>query len=192
MHEQTFEIKVVSLPMEEELKKKTKALGAICFNEERTSEKQEEHDDQFCSQGDYYKFVLALEDNNVIGSVTILKRRIIFKSKKIKLGGLGGVCTHPDKRRRGIASRLLKVALSEMKKAGCDIAYLCADTSSLSKLRMYGEIGFVPLNHQYTYLGKSGRRYYENNGMIAPINSNDIFNLVVKDNEPFDIGQGNW
>ncbi len=59
-------------------------------------------------------------------------------------------------------------------------------------LRLYGRVGFLPLGKPYTYLGKSGKRYTENDGMVAQVKSKDIFDFITKDEEPFDIGNGNW
>jgi hypothetical protein len=51
---------------------------------------------------------------------------------------------------------------------------------------------FVPLGRAHTYRGKSGKRYTEQDGLIAPVTSPETFARVIKDQPPFDIGRGNW
>jgi len=41
-------------------------------------------------------------------------------------------------------------------------------------------------------LGKSGKRYTEQDAMIAPVCSPEKFKAILSDSKPFDIGQGNW
>jgi hypothetical protein len=76
---------------------------------------------------------------------------------------------------------------------GCDIAYLCANVHNPGILTLYyGQIGFVPLGRPHTYRGKSGKRYTDQDGMIAPVTSPETFAQVIKDQPRFDIGRGNW
>jgi hypothetical protein len=59
-------------------------------------------------------------------------------------------------------------------------------------LELYSQVGFIPLGKPYSYLGKSGKRYVEYDGMIAPVKSKNRFDLVMKSEEVLDIGVGNW
>jgi len=59
-------------------------------------------------------------------------------------------------------------------------------------IRLYGKIGFVTLGKPYTYTGKSGKRYTENNGMIASVKSKAKFNLIRKSKKILDLGASNW
>jgi hypothetical protein len=59
--------------------------------------------------------------------------------------------------------------------------------------KIYGRIGFVPLNKAFTYTGKSGQHYEDKTaGMIAPIHSDELYHQILKDPEPFYIGIGTW
>lgn len=174
-----------------ELSEKTSILLKSCFvQKNQTPKEKTEHDDKYCSKKDRIGFSLALKENQVIGAAIDLKRKIIYRGKQIILGGIGGVCVEEKFRRKGIAINLLKIAVEKLKEEKCDLAYLCTDIEKLAKL--YEPFGFKKMKKQYTYLGKSGKRYYEWGGMVAPINSTALFRQIMKEKENFDIGIGNW
>ncbi len=181
-----------SLP--KDLEEKVSALKRACFNwqEKMTEKAKQEHYDRFCSKRDRIKYILAFESNFLIGMAIALNRKINFQNKTIYLGGIGSVCVHPHKRRKGVATALLKETVTELKNSGCDIAYLCTNVKDKGKIKLYNHFGFVPLGRSHTYLGQSGRKFEDNDAMIAPINTTSIFQEVLKDKEPFSIGVGNW
>ncbi len=67
-----------------------------------------------------------------------------------------------------------------------------AGNLEMLKIKIYSQVGFTPLNKPYTYLGKSGKRYIEKDGLIAPAKSKDKYNFVMEGKEIFNIGIGNW
>ena len=177
--------------MPSELEKESKALDALCFRlDDHTPEQMQEIYDKYGSEVNRFKYIFAFEGNMLVGQLILLKRHIHFQGKEILLGGIGGVCTHPDFQRQGIATKLLQTAMNELKKANCDIAYLCTDITKLGKL--YGQVGFVPLNHNYKFTGKSGKEYIKSDAMIAPINSAEIFEEVLNSKELFDLEGQAW
>ena len=153
-------------------------------------EDRRELNDRFCSDDDAVGYILARTGGALIGAIKLLQRAIPFGGRAIQLGGLGGVATRADWRGRGVASATTSAAMATLRQRGCDIAYLCTDIARLGKL--YGRVGFVPLGRAHTYLGASGTRYTDTDGMIAPVNSPEIFATVIEGKEPFDIGRGNW
>jgi predicted acetyltransferase len=156
--------------------------------EERTSEHQEKEKEKFFSQPKAW--ILVFEANKIIGRMMLYKRSITFNEKDIILGGIGGVCTRHDKRNQGVATMMLERAMKIIKKWDCDIAYLCAEIEK--KGALYEQVGFVPLNRPYTFFGRSGKLHEQNNGMIAPINSREIFEEVLRSKEKLHLGNGNW
>lgn len=74
----------------------------------------------------------------------------------------------------------------------CDIAYLCTNVEKEWMVRFYKKAGFVRLMRGHTYTGKSGKRYTEFDGMIAPVCSAEKFQRISMIKKPFDIGRGNW
>ena len=79
-----------------------------------------------------------------------------------------------------------------LKKEGCAVAYICADAHSLKALEFYESFGFKRLLQNHTYLGKSGKRYVDTDGLLAPVTSRKLFNQILATPTPFDIGKGNW
>ena len=155
-----------------------------------SAEQQQENDDRFCSDNDAVGYVLAFAGEQLVGAVQLSQRAIDFQGQKVQLGGLGGVATDAAWRGRGIASATTAAAMTRLRELGCDIAYLCTNIEKLSHL--YGQVGFVPLGRAHTYLGASGKRYTDDDGMVAPVNSPALLAAILADDQPFDIGRGNW
>ena len=154
-----------------------------------TEEARREMNDRFHGD-DGIGYILAYAGADLVGAIKLSRRAVPFAGRTIQLGGLGGVATREDWRGRGVASATTAAAIDFLRQHDCDIAYLCTDTEKLGPL--YGKVGFVPLGRPHTYLGASGKRYTDNDGMIAPVNSPAIFEAVLTAREPFDIGRGNW
>lgn len=150
------------------------------------------HKDKFCSGNDRIGYIVVQEKNEVIGAVSVLRRSIIFDGIPMKLGGIGGLCTRKDKRKNGIGTLLLTRAMDELRRARSDIAYLCTDVTKEWMVRFYQKAGFVRLKQGHTYIGKSGKRYTEFDGMVAPIRSIEKFQRVITSEKVLDIGRGNW
>ncbi len=174
-----------------ELEKQTDELRYIAFNKKDLTPKQKEiNNEKFTFSKDCFAYIIAFIQNTPVGYIRLFKRTIHFYGKVVILGGIGGVCTDPHQQRKGIATQMLQIAIKELKKQHCDIAYLCTNIEKLGKL--YGKVGFVPLNRQYTFTGNSGRKYFDTDGMIAPINSENIFQEVLNNKEIFDLEGLNW
>ena len=146
--------------------------------------------DKFCSTP--YAHLLAIENNNVIGANSLFKREINYNGEKIILGGFGGLFTIREKRKKGVATILLKIGMEELKRLNCDIAFLCTDVENPDMVKLYSQFGFVLLGKSYTFLGKSGTRYTKFDGMIAPVKSKNKFNYILEGKTSLDIGTGNW
>ena len=170
--------------------KKFELQATKLFYESFRRQHTAEDDDKYCSEP--FLNLLAIEKNSVIGAARLFKREIAYGGRKIILGGIGEVCTREDKRRRGVATGITKRAMEELKSQKCDIAYLCTNIGEEWKVKLYGKFGFVPLGRPYTYLGKSGKRYTDIDGMIAPLKSREKFLLILNGKEILDLGKGNW
>jgi predicted GNAT family N-acyltransferase len=155
---------------------------------ERTPKLLAEEEEKFYSQPKAW--LLAFGSNQVIGTAALHQRKIQFNNLDIILGGIGRVCTRKDRRREGIAVKMLKEAVKTLRTWDCDVAFLCANVKESGDL--YAQVSFVPLNKTYTYSGRSGKLYEESNGMIAPINSFEIFEEVLHSTLKLHLGPGNW
>lgn len=171
----------------------TRALVRACFRDPNaTDEARAENRDRFSSHGDAFKLIVATHGDDVIGFAVAYRRNIRFAGWPIRLGGIGDVCVAPEYRRQGIATRLTLAALDELRWVGCDVAYLCADLDQPGLTELYRRVGFRRLEYGHTYLGASGTRYLDQDGMIAPVLSRQFFEAILRQPEPFDIGAGNW
>ena len=139
-----------------------------------------------------YAHVLALERGKIIGVAKLFERSIRFRSEIVAIGGFGGVTTKKNKRRKGVATAVLRRGMEDFRMRNFDFAFLCADFKNLASARLYRKFGFVPLGKSYTYRGKSGANYVDNNGMIAPVKAMDEFKDVLSTKEILDIGLGSW
>ncbi|NIM59430.1 MAG: GNAT family N-acetyltransferase [Candidatus Aminicenantes bacterium] len=155
--------------------------------EERTPENLAAEKERFCSQPKAW--LLVFEGDQIIGGTKLYRRKVMFNNREIILGGIGSVCTRIDKRNQGIATSMLKEAVKVLMKWECDIAYLCANIEMRS---FYGQVGFVPLPKPYTYYGRSGKLHEGYKGMIAPLNSPSIFEMVLSSKHKLHLGQGDW
>jgi len=163
-------------------------LDNFYSDEQRKPEYLAEEADRFFSLP--RAWLVVFEKEQIIGRVSLHRRKVKFEKQDVILGGLGKVCTRRDKRRQGIAIAMLEEALRILKEWGCDLVYLCANVKESGLL--YARAGFIPLNKPYTYYGRSGKFYEESNGMIAALNSPRVFEAVLKSKEKLHLGRGNW
>lgn len=153
-----------------------------------------DHNERFWNNIPYAQ-VVAFENNKkntVIGRIKLLTRPITYNNKKILVGGIAGVGTLPEKQNRGVANAMLKQAMKELKSKNCDIAFLNTDVKNAGRIRLYGRVGFVLLPRPHKYRGRSGKQYTAHDGMIAPLNSKKIFNEILTEDEPLNLGNGDW
>lgn len=169
-------------------------LDLLCFRHhgEPTDSQHADGKDRFCSGGDLMYYILATENGQLIAETRVFKRIILFNGQKMTLGGIGSVATLADFRKQGIATKMVKKGIDLLKKEGCDAAYLCADAHSLKALEFYEQFGFRRLLQKHTYTGRTGIRYTDTDGMIAPVCSKKLFRQILAATTPFDIGKGNW
>ncbi len=157
----------------------------------RTPEEEEQRSEEYCSDDDARKWILALKDGELIGMTVLFGRSVTYEGRTFALGGIGKVRVQEDWRKKGVARSMMTEAMKQLAFMQSDVAFL--DTNVDSFLGdFYREYGFVPLNKPYTFTGKSGKRYEDHDGMIAPVNSNDVFQEILSGSEPLHIGRGKW
>lgn len=178
----------------DELKTHVDAIGKESFSwvMKLTPQERIVHEDKFCSGSDRIGYIVMQEENDVVGVASALRRAIIVDGVPIVLGGIGGLCTREDKRQKGVGKLLLARAMDELRRAGCDIAYLCTDVTKEWMVRFYQKAGFIRIKQGHTYTGKSGKRYTDTDGMIAPVCSMEKFQRIATSEKILDIGRGNW
>jgi ribosomal protein S18 acetylase RimI-like enzyme len=185
-----FDIIPVNLVVQVDLLLEENGSNNRIRNEESLSVWSKE---RFVNNKDRFKYILALADNKVVGIIILWKRTVQYKGKSIVVGGLGGVGVQKEYRGKGIATKMLTLARETLDRSECEVAFLGTDTQDPQMLKIYGRVGFVPMKKAFSYTGKSGEHYEDKTaGMIAPIHSLKLFNEILGDQTPFDIGTGTW
>jgi predicted acetyltransferase len=171
-------------------KDQSKALSWECFMSWRSEEERAEEKDKYYATPCAH--ILAIENHKLIGKITLFKRSLDYGDKRIILGGVGGVCVAKEKRERGVATSMLERSIIELKKQNCDVAFLTTDVDKPYMVGLYAKVGFAVLRKNYTFLGKSGKRYTENDGMIAPVKSKQKFDYIMKSKKILDLGNSSF
>jgi GNAT superfamily N-acetyltransferase len=89
--------------------------------------------------------VNAVEDDQVVGQVGVVRRPMISMQGPEDVGGVWAVSTHPHHAGRGIASALLDEAHLRMRDAGLRFSTL-ATSRSCTAYRLYQRHGYVDMN----------------------------------------------
>ena len=86
---------------------------------------------------------VVVVDNRIVSTLRIWDRRVHLGVTPVRMGGIGGVTTHPDYRERGIATRLMEHAAEHMRDDGYELGLLF----SAIPARFYLRLGWhcVPL-----------------------------------------------
>ena len=135
--------------------------------------------------------VVGYRNNKIVGLFLVYDREIEFEGKKIKMAGLGGVVTRVDCRRQGIMSQILQKFFSQyVVKYKFDLAMLCTDIKKIGKL--YGRIGFMPINRSYFYLDKNGMEKEELGGMIMGLQNKTVVAKIMNSKTELFVGKSNF
>jgi predicted acetyltransferase len=136
-------------------------------------------------------WVVGYKNNKIVGLFLIYGREIVFENIKIKMAGIGGVVTRIDCRRQGIMSQILQKFFSQyISKYKFDVAILCTDIKKIGKL--YGRIGFMPINRSYFFIDKNGVEKEESGGMIIGLQNKNIVNKILISKTKLSVGDSNF
>lgn len=67
---------------------------------------------------------VVVVNDRVISTLRVWERRIRVGESLVTMGGIGGVCTHPNYRGVGYASALMRDAIDYLRTTGCDLGVL--------------------------------------------------------------------
>jgi len=82
------------------------------------------------------------ETRGVVCHVGLYRREATWNGRKVRIGGIGGVITHEDFRRRGFASVALNAAIATFKdERATDFALLCCEPHNMA---FYADRGWKP------------------------------------------------
>ena len=75
-------------------------------------------------------------DGRLVSALRIWDRRLHLGAAPARMGGIGGVTTHPDHRGRGLATRLMRETVGYLRDEGYDLGLLFAGIPARFYLRM--------------------------------------------------------
>ena len=77
----------------------------------------------------------------MVATLRVWERTLMIGSRPLRMGGIGGVCTHPAYRSKGHGSALMKESISYMDGAG----YVMGTLFSALPSRYYSNLGWAPV-----------------------------------------------
>ncbi|HAI22197.1 TPA: hypothetical protein DCP77_02160 [Candidatus Collierbacteria bacterium] len=135
--------------------------------------------------------VLAYTDDSLVGWAGVHIAEQNYKGRQIKLGGYG-ICTRPDFRHMGIATKVAGEAMKYLKEKGCDIGFLSVNPNDEKSIKLHQKYGFVMLPQHFSWKNNKDRIKEDTGGMVASIESNELFNYVLNGQETLYVGNGYW
>lgn len=135
--------------------------------------------------------VLAYIGNKLVGWAGAHITEQTYNERHIKLGGYG-ICTHPNFRHRGIATKVAGEAMKYLKENECDIGFLSVNIEDNKSIRLHQKYGFVMLPQHFSWTDSKGVVKEDDGGMVAPIISKELFKLVLSSSDPLYVGNGYW
>jgi GNAT superfamily N-acetyltransferase len=111
--------------------------------------------------------VLGFAGSELVSQLCLLEREITVDGEPLRVAGVGGVATHPDWQRRGLASQLLRAAGTFM----CDKMQVpfgllvCADATQ----PVYARCGWQTVSNSLLFVQDGRRRTLESCVMILPL-----------------------
>lgn len=97
---------------------------------------EEKLENTFRMMDKHHELYGILEGNELAAKLHFLPLEVFFAGKKVKMGGLAGVATYPEYRRKGLVKDMLTFTLEKMKKEGYSLSML--HPFKVSFYRKYG------------------------------------------------------
>jgi GNAT superfamily N-acetyltransferase len=114
-----------------------------------------------------------------------------YQGKKVKLGGYV-ICTHPDWQGKGVEARLSELALDYIKYKKCDVVFVSVDPSNQPAIMLHHRNGFSMLSNNFSWTNSKGELKEDVGGMIAPANSQVLYDFILNGSEVLHVGNGYW
>lgn len=184
-------IKLIFVPINEITVEQKKAI--LKFRMECFSGLDSKEINDFFVPADQDRFgrIFASLDNEIVGGTGLFQRVINYDSKKINLGGMGGVCVLPKYQRQGFGSQIVEFAMGILKRKNCDVVILSVGLEN-KIYSLYEKVGFKFLKQKVTFTNSKGKKLIEDATMITPLNSHDIYEFIINNKKTFHWGKGIW
>lgn len=135
--------------------------------------------------------ILAYVEERIVGVAVIHLKKLTFSDKEIVFGGPAGFCVVSTMRQKGVGSALCEQAMKYLKDNDCDVAFLSVDKTSNARF-LYRKYGFVDLPVYYSWTKSNGEIGKDNDGMLAPVNNQQLFEEIMDLKETLYVGKGYW
>jgi len=110
----------------------------------------------------YKNRIIAKERNKIVSHVGIFPLTAVVENTQIKMGGIGGVATLPEFRRRGHMTRLMDYCIQKMRDDGYPISTLWGDRER------YENFGYEVAGEEVIF--KFSKRSLKRNVELFPVN----------------------
>jgi GNAT superfamily N-acetyltransferase len=113
--------------------------------------------------------ILGRLDGRIVSLVCVLYREVDVNRQVIPVGGVGGVATHPDYQRRGLAGQLMErtaIFLREELKVPFGLL-VCSDL----RVHYYQKFGWQLIQDPMLFEWHGTRRAFSENTMVLPLGS---------------------
>lgn len=142
------------------------ALSSAVYTAEETSAWPGRHIEWSSPQWDV---AIVDEHDAVVSYAGLVIRDAFHDGRSVRIGGIGGVKTHPGFRGRGLAGRAIDEALDMAARRGCDFALLVCEDDMVPH---YGRSGWVLFpGTMLTTQGGSSTPFVFNRVMLRPLGS---------------------
>lgn len=183
-------IKIILVPeieLSDQQKQGAEELERQCFSDVDPKEGEE----CFCAES--FARILAYNNNELVGCLTLHKRNMKFDGRELVLGGAVGACVAEYVRGRGIATKMMKKELEILGEQKCDVACLNADSvKRKTAYRLYQRLGFKLMKRKISFEDIHGNIRYDTGTMFIPLRSKEILNHIMNSNKTFHYGKGYW
>jgi ribosomal protein S18 acetylase RimI-like enzyme len=135
--------------------------------------------------------VLAYFDDKLVCWAGVHQTQQFFEGKEVKLGGYA-ICTHPQYRRKGIATKASQRVMEYLKQSGVEVGFLSIEVGNIAAIKLHKKNGFILFPRKFSWTNAKGEVKEDKGGMIAPIKSYDLFKYILSGKDSLYVGKGYW
>lgn len=144
-----MQIMIVRKIKENELME-SRNISSLCFNWSNDTEGKDiealinEIKVNPASKGDAYYldiWVALTDEEEMMSCINVIPYEVTFDENKLKMAGIGNVCTYPQHRRKGAVRECFRYALKEMYERGNSFSFLYPFSE-----KFYGNFGYSPFS----------------------------------------------
>ena len=167
--------------MREEFGRVMKLVDSVFRGDKCPSPSKQELYSILLNRGNLENMRVILVDGEPVSHLGIHEGEMIIYGSRIKVGSIGSVCTHPEYRGRGYATRLLEDAIRKLKADGVDLMLVSGDRN------LYRRAGCAPASRMYHFrIGREDLRgFIDQNVELIPYEEEHVRQIItIYEREP--------